>query len=352
MTKPLFCGALALPLLLFSQPALAHSDGQDTIARPDGHAPAGVMVDHVHKAGDVMIGVAWMHESYGGPNHTGTRKASDAELVAAGYSVRAKAMKMDMVMGHVMWAPTDRITLMAMPMWMRMEMTMLGIGAMDHGDGHMDGGSHHMLMPGETMSHSVSGIGDTKLGALVSLAGKPELSAHVGLMVSAPTGSVSKKNADGTFVHYGMQPGSGTWDFEPSLTVKGQGDVFGWGVQASYVTRLEKRNESGYQLGDRFAATGWASARVARRLSLSARLVYTDEGAIDGHYNGAHRHASPPDRQANYGGQRIEAGLGANVTLGQGLRIGAEAVIPLWQDVNGYQLTKDTGVNLSVSHAF
>ncbi|MGD9663684.1 MAG: hypothetical protein AB7U34_00515 [Novosphingobium sp.] len=351
MTKYLSGGALALPFLLSAAPALAHSEGPAAIARPDGHAPAGVMVDHVHKSGDVMIGLAWMRETYEGPNHTGTRKATDAEIAAAGYSARARSMTMDMVMGHLMWAPSDRVTLMAMPMWMRMKMTMLGIGSMDAAMDHMASG-HHSLMPGETMSHTVSGMGDTKLGALVALSRKPALSAHVGLMVSAPTGSVSKTNTDGSFVHYGMQPGSGTWDFEPSLTVKGQGDVLGWGLQASYVTRLENRNESGYRLGDRFAATGWASARVHERVSLSARLAFSDEGHIHGHYNAAHSHTSPADRQENYGGQRLEAGLGANVTIGKGLRAGVEAIVPLWQDVNGYQLTKDAGVNVALSHAF
>lgn len=347
MTRFLTRGALALPLMLCAAPALADDSAPSTIARPDGHAPAGVMFDHVHKAGDVMLGLIWTHERYDGANYTGTRKASDAEIVAAGFTARAQAMTMDMVMGHVMYAPTDRITLMAMPMWMRMKMTMLGL-AEAHG-GH---GGHHALEPGDTMSHTVSGMGDTKLGALVALSRNPAFSAHVGLMVSAPTGSVSKKDSDGNFVHYGMQPGSGTWDAEPSLTVQGKGEVFGWGVQASYVDRLEKANDSGYRLGNRFGATGWVSARVDERVSLSARLAYSDEGDIEGHYNAGHNHASPADRQANYGGQRVEAGLGANVTLGQGLRIGAEATLPLHQDVNGFQLRKDAGFNLSVSHAF
>lgn len=347
MTRFLTRGALALPLLLCAVPALADDNAPSTIARPDGHAPAGVMFDHLHKAGDVMLGLVWTHERYDGANHTGTRKASDAEIVAAGFTARAQAMTMDMVMGHVMYAPTDRITLMAMPMWMRMKMTMLGLA--EASGSH---GGHHALEPGETMSHTVSGMGDTKLGALVALSRNPAFSAHVSLIVSAPTGSVSKKDADGNFVHYGMQPGSGTWDLEPSLTIQGKGEVFGWGVQASYVDRLENFNDSGYRLGNRFGVTGWVSARVDERVSLSARLAYSDEGIILGHYNAGHNHASPADRQANYGGERVEAGLGANVTVGRGLRIGAEATLPLHQDVNGFQLRKDAGFSLSVSHAF
>ncbi len=349
MTGRFFRSAVALPLMLCAFPANAHENEAQQVARPDGHAPAGVMADHVHKAGDFMIGLSWMHETSGGANYTGSQKASDAQVASAGYTVRAEAMTMDMAMLHLMYAPSDRVTLMAMPSWMRMEMTMLGIAMPAMGGDHA---GHHMLMPGQTMTHAVSGVGDTKLGALVALSRNPRLSAHAGLMVSAPTGSVSKKNDNGTFVHYGMQPGSGTWDFEPSLTVQGKGATFGWGLQGSLVHRLEDRNESGYRLGDRLAATGWVSARVHPRVSLSVRMAYSDEGEIEGHYNAAHNHASPPDRQENYGGERIEAGLGANVTLGQGLRLGAEAVLPLWQDVNGFQLHKDLGLNFAVSHAF
>lgn len=358
MTKLILRGAMALPLLLCAAPIFAH-DGEDhTIAKPDGHAPANVMADHVHKQGDVMFGLIWTHERSAGANYSGTNKASDADLIAQGYAVRAKSMEMDMVMGHVMWAPSNRITLVVMPMWMRMKMTMLGLTApVMHEMPEMptmdsEPAAHHMLMPGETMSHSVSGIGDTKAGALISLSRDPALSAHAGLMVSIPTGSVSKKNADGTFVHYGMQPGSGTWDLEPSLTVKGASSTLSWGVQASYLARLESRNDSGYSLGDRFAATAWVARPLSKRLSVSARLAYSDEGDIKGHYNGPHRHASPPDRQANYGGQLVEAGLGANLVIGQGLRIGAEAMVPLYQDLNGFQLRKDWGGGINISHAF
>lgn len=351
MNRLPFGGAFALPLMLCAAQAQAH-DSMSTaadISAPDGHAPAGVMFDHVHEAGDVMVGLMWMHERHDGANYTGTDKASDADLMNAGYTTRAKAMTMDMVMGHIMYAPNDRITLMVMPSWMRMEMTMLGIGMPAMDGGH---GGHHMLMPGEEMIHTVSGFGDTRAGALISLSRAPGLSAHAGLMVSVPTGSVSKKNDDGTFVHYGMQPGSGTWDLEPSLTLRGKRGTMSWGVQASYLHRLEDSNDSSYSLGDRFATTAWVAARLAPRVSVSARLAYSDEGDIEGHYNAGHNHASPPDRQENYGGQRLDAGLGANVTIGKGLRLGAEGVLPVYQDLNGYQLRKDYGLNLNVSHAF
>jgi hypothetical protein len=81
-------------------------------------------------------------------------------------------------------------------------------------------------------------------------------------------------------------------------------------------------------------------------------VAYQDEGRIEGHYNGPHGHASPPDRQENYGGQVIQAGLGANVVIGGNLRIGAEATVPLYQDLNGIQSPRKFGVNLNLSRMF
>ncbi len=355
MTRMMASGALALPLLLCAAPALAHENevnygisGPAIAAsgpRSDAHGPAGIMADHVHKSGDVMIGITWMHEESAGTNRTGTADIADADIVAAGFTARTEAMRMDMAMLHVMWAPSDRVTLMLMPGWQRMEMTMLGIAP---STGH--GG--HSLAAGETMTHRVSGIGDTQLGALVALSSNPALSVHAGMALSFPTGSSSRKDEDGNFVHYGMQPGSGTWDLLPSFTLRGSAPGFSWGAQASYVFRAEEKNSSGFRFGDRFAATGWLSKPVGQRVSLSARLTWTSEGKVEGHYSSGHNHAAPPDRQANYGGTRLDAGLGANVLIGKTLRLGMEANLPLHQRLNGIQAPRRFATSVNLSRAF
>lgn len=365
MKTNLLGSAAALSLALCAAPALAadtadaaaaeaegltEAQGDEIVAlgfRPDAHGPAGTMADHVHKGGDVMVGLMWMHEDYGGANRAGTEAIADADIVAAGYAVKADAMTMDMAMLHVMWAPSDRVTLMLVPSWMRMGMTMKGLpGAptMTHGG--------HSLMPGETMSHAAQGIGDTQFGALVSLSRRPALSVHAGLMVSAPTGDVTRKSASGAYVHYMMQGGSGTWDLNPTITAHGLAGGLGWGAQLGYVFRAEDSNAVGFRFGDRFTATGWLSAPVTPRLSLSARAAWSSEGVVEGHYNGAHSHASPPDRQANYGGQKLEAGLGANLMLGDRLRLGIEGSVPVYQDLHGIQLPKRWGANASVAIMF
>ncbi len=348
-------GALALPLLLAAPMARAEfaEAEADIVAlglRPEAHGPAGTMADHVHKRGDLMIGLMWMHEDFGGANRRGSRPVADAEVSAAGFATKADAMTMDMAMLHVMYAPSNRVTLMLVPSWMRMKMRMEGLPGAS-GDGH-GGHGGHALLPGETMTHAVSGLGDTQIGALVSLSRRPQLSIHSGLVVSAPTGKATRKDADGTYLHYMMQGGSGTWDLNPSLTVHGANASFGWGAQAAYLFRAENKNQAGFRFGDRFTATVWASKPLLPQVSLSGRLAWSDEGTIEGHYNGPHSHSSPPDRQANYGGQRLEGALGVNAIVGGRVRIGAETSLPLFQNVNGIQLSKRFGANLNASTMF
>lgn len=348
MTR-LIGGALALALLPCAAPLFAQDSASDEIValgqRPDAHGPSGTMADHVHKSGDLMIGVSWMHEESRGANRSGSEPISDAAIAAAGFTARTQAMVMDMAMLHVMWAPSDRVTLTLMPSWQRMRMTMLGIApSAGHGS--------HSLGVGETMAHSVSGIGDTQLGALFAISRRPSFSAHAGLALSIPTGSVSRKDEDGNFVHYGMQPGSGTWDLIPSLTLRGTSSALSWGAQTSYVWRTQERNRSGFSFGDRFSANAWLAKPVGRRLSLSARLGWTSEGPVEGHYNAGHNHAAPPDRQANYGGQRLDAGLGANLLLGERIKLGIEASVPLWQKLNGIQAPRRFATSVALSRTF
>lgn len=349
MTRMITGGALALSLLLCAAPALADSPAaEDIIAlghRADAHGPSGTMEDHIHKSGDLMIGLSWMHDDYRGTNQRGSDPLSDADIAAAGFTSRTQSMTMDLAMLHIMWAPSNRVTLMLVPSWMRMEMTMVGISS-------APASGHHALALGETMTHSTAGIGDTHIGALVALSRNPKLSAHAGLVFSAPTGSVSRKDEDGNFVHYGMQPGSGTWDLQPSLTLRGAQPGFGWGVQASYLLRTASENASGFKFGNRFATTAWLSKPLSPRASLSARLAYSDEGIVKGHYNSGHNHAAPPDRQANYGGKLLEAGFGGNFVVADKIRLGAEVTLPLHQNVNGIQAPKRFGANLNVSRMF
>lgn len=350
-------GALALALFAYPAAAQDEPDSEITVDAPLLHPAAGLMNDHMHDGGEFMAGLRFERSRYSGANRSGTETVADAEIVAAGYTARTASMEMDMAMLDLMFAPSDRVTIMLMPMYMWHRMTMVGIDPMGGaGGGHGGHGGGHTLPFGETHSHGSEGFGDTLVSASYRLTRSPRFGAHATLGVWVPTGAAGRKNADGTFVHYGMQPGSGTWDVEPSLTVHGREGSVGWGAQASYRWRTEAENASGFAFGDVARASGWASYLLAADLGATARVEWRHEGAIEGHYNGPHHHDAPADRQANYGGDTVSAGLGLNWLLPVGgakpPQLGVEFSVPLHQDLGGIQAPQDWRFAVNLSREF
>jgi hypothetical protein len=326
-------------IALTAIPLSATAAEQPGLPSPADHGPAGVMADHMHGAGEFMIGYRYMVSRSGGTILNGEDEVSDPTLAAAGFSAAPTEMTMQMHMLDLMYAPRDWLTFMIMPQWMRMDMSMREVeGAVvdDHGGHGGHGGAH---------AHGTSGLGDTGLYALVRLLETGGHHVHAGLGFSAPTGAVDEKDPDGRFVHYMMQLGSGTWDFLPSLAYTGRMNGWAWGAQASGVIRMEEKNESGFRFGDAVQLTAWGSRSLTDWLSGSLRLSYFSQGTVKGHYNGPHNHTSPPDIQPNYGGQFFDLGIGLNAAVQrgalQGHRFGIEWLQPLHQDVNGFQQKRD-----------
>lgn len=358
MRTHFWSGAAAL-LAVHSLPAHAQEEPEITVQSPLLHPAAGLMNEHMHEGGEAMIGLRFERFRFGGTNRSGADEIADPAIVAAGYSARTESMTMDMVMLDLMYAPTENLTLMLMPhyMWHRMEMVGIDPASGDGaGGGHAGHGAGHSIPFGETHAHGVEGFGDTLVSASYRLARGPRLGAHATIGVWMPTGAADRKNADGTFVHYGMQSGGGTWDIEPSLTVTGRTGALGWGAQAAYRWKTDEANGSGFAYGDKARATAWASYLVGRDVGATARFEYLHEGQVQGHYNGAHNHAAPPDRQENYGGDIMTAGFGLNwllpVASAHRPQLGAEFALPLYQDVNGIQAPQDWRLSVSLSQAF
>jgi hypothetical protein len=321
-----------------------------------GHAPAGVMFDHMlGKAGDFMAGYRYMYSLQDGNMLHGVNDAGDAAIVANGCggercSYVPGDMSMHMHMLDLMYAPTDWLNLMLMPQFMDMDMNLRDLaGAPPPEPGsHVHGGAPH---------HATGGVGDTGMYALVKLFDVPGHHVHAALGLSAPTGDVGQKIHGGSqFIHYGMQLGSGTWDFRPSLTYTGSLDRWSWGAQLNGIKRLEDRNESGFAFGDVFQSTAWGSYNIRDWLSASVRGVYTLQGSIRGQYNGPHDRTGPMDMPGSYGGRYWDVGFGLAATVPSGMlqgnRLGVEWLQPVEDDVNGYQLERKGTLFATWSLAF
>ena len=75
-------------------------------------------------------------------------------------------------------------------------------------------------MQGSSMGKMESnGICDLKIAGLYDLAQWDSgRRIHLNIGLSVPTGSIDEKKSDGSILGYGMQLGSGTWDFRPAIT--------------------------------------------------------------------------------------------------------------------------------------
>jgi hypothetical protein len=281
-----------------------------------------------------------------------------------------KSMSMSMHMLDLMYAPTDWLTLMLMPQFMDMEMGMRKLEGVTYLGGHI---GHHLQN-----SHETGGIGDLGMYALFKLFDDGTHHVHATAGLSAPTGDVNiqlRRNhqLDGGFIHYGMQLGSGTWDFKPSLTYTGHTVDWSWGVQANGIVRMEDHNKSGYRLGDLFQATTWGSYNLTNWLSASVRGVYTVQGTVNSQFTGATSNSADPngntdgtstsilkfgpmDYPQNYGGRFWDVGFGLSAVVPSGdlagNRMSVEWLQPVHTDYNGYQLERDGALSATWSVAF
>ena len=333
-----------------------------------GPIPAGVMFAHMmDKPGAFMVGYRYMYSTQAGKMLHGSDPVADQAIVNQGCGtaiadkcyVTPNNMNMHMHMLDLMYAPIDWLNLMLMPQFMDMNMTMrrLGDPSRDafagpkglHIEHHVDAG------------HTTGGVGDTGMYALFKLLGSHNHHVNMTLGFTAPTGDVGiqlRRNhtVDGGFIHYGMQLGSGTWDFKPALTYTGQLDEWSWGAQVSGTKRLEHKNSSGFAFGDIIQSTAWGSYNLFNWLSASVRGVYTQQGPVRHQFDGLIQTLGPMDYSKNYGGKFWDVGFGLNASVMSGdlsgNNLSFEWLQPVGTDYNGYQLDRDGALSATWSYAF
>lgn len=349
--------------LLFSVPTLAH-DGIDhskpAPVRADGHAPIGVMGDHMHKEGEIMFSYRYMRMEMSDVRD-GTNDLSNADVLATpnrffgapmqppGLRIIPTEMTMEMHMFGAMYAPSDYLTLMVMGMYVEKDMDHITFN-----------------LPGTTQisgfTTSTKGLGDTKVSGLFRLLDEGNAKAHLNMGISLPTGSITESDTILTplgtrttvRLPYPMQLGSGTFDLLPGVTYSNRLDDFSFGAQASATIRTGRNNED-YRLGNAGEVTTWAAYQFAPWVSTSVRLKGSSLGKIkgqDARIAGPVQTADPN----NQGGRFIEAGLGVNLVGQEGIirgqRLAIEVSAPILQDLNGPQMKRDWALTAGWQYAF
>lgn len=329
--------------------AVTGLEAQWTSARPDGHAPIGIMGDHLHGPGEIMLSYRYMRMQMEG-SRIGTDQVADGEVVSpsgSDFIVTPTKMPMDMHMFGAMLGVTRGVTIM---------------GMLPYVSSSMD----HLTRAGATFTTESGSLGDFKLSGLFRMARWNRQFVMGQLGVSMPTGSTFQ--ADTTPVSgsqaaqlpYPMQTGSGTWDVIASVTYQGQGDLLSWGGQVNGLIRTGT-NDNGYRLGNRYGASAWGGVRLSRNFSASVRGQFRRVENIEGSDKfltdpvtfmtpgGPMQRpaalfvptADPSLRAGSFG----DLGAGVNFYLPSGplhdLRLAVEGIKPVYQKLDGPQLEQD-----------
>lgn len=308
-------------------------------SRPDGHAPISVMADHMHHKGGVMFSYRYMTMDMR-QLRQGTNDATTTDA-HTNYMVAPIDMVMRMHMLGAMYAPSDKITLMAMANYLENDMNL-------------------QMRNGNQFSTNTSGLGDVMVSALYSFFNKNRKAMHAQLGVNIPTGSIEAKDvtpmSTGNKVQlpYPMQLGSGSFGAKLGLTYLGQYDKFSWGHQLTGFININD-NDQNYKFGNQYRFNNWIAAKAGDNLSISVRL----EGVIIDEIDGASALLNPimvaTADTANSGGTFVNSGFGLNYLIIngglKGLRFAGEISTPLYQDLNGIQLKQNYNLMFGLQYA-
>ena len=316
--------SIPISVLAIQEHSSPHHDHSNPHA--SSYAPIGVMGDHPHEEGGVMLSYRFMRMSMNG-NRDHTRRVSTGS-VHRGFPVAPVDMDMEMHMLGAMWAPRDDLTLMAMLPFTRLDMK-------------------HRTRTGRSFTTRANGIGDVKVTALIRLLDRGQHHVHLNAGVSIPTGSISVKDdtpMGRVRLPYPMQLGSGTWDLLPGITYTGSRKAISWGSQLRGTLRTGI-NSKGVRWGNRWGATGWLGWEFAPWVSTSLRLDYQDWRGIRGDDDDLNRGLVPtadPDLRA---GRRLDLLWGLNLLATGGVleghRLAFEVGRPVVQHLDGPQLETD-----------
>lgn len=281
------------------------------------------------QAGKWMVGYQFMVESMDG-SLVGTAVTTSAKTLEHFFATPTD-MSMKMHMGMVMYAPTDRLTLMALLPYVQKNM-------------------NHLTVDGARFTERTAGIGDVELRGMYSIFDRQEprqwllLSGGVGL----PTGSIDATMA-GMRLEYPMQIGSGTFSVLPGVTYLGQVLPWGWAADFGSTVRVG-RNDNGYRLGDRYQLGGSITRQFRNSMSASGGI----RGERWGNIRGADATLDVTDEPTKdpllQGGRRLSALLGLTVHPEGGILRGQhfhiQAEVPVAQSLEGPQLRRRWVVRL------
>ncbi len=295
--------------------------------------PFGIMIG---RAEQWMVGYQFMDDRMSGLLE-GSRSVSEASVLGR-FATTPTDMTMRTHMGMLMYAPSDRFTVMAMVPYVTMRM----------GEFHRDG---------TRSTERSTGVGDIELRGLYSLHSTPDMGhrvlAHFG--VGLPTGSVNQLDSEGNRTEYPMQTGTGTLSLLPGVDYLGQALPWSWGAEFTSTVRVGT-NEHGYRFGNVYDPSVWLARMLSRLVSVSAGAngeVLENIHGSDAVLDAADEPTKDPSLQ---GVRRLDAVVGVTLTPPSGMLEGQQFLVqfdaPVVQSLDGPQLKRRHMLHLAWQWGF
>lgn len=312
--------------------------------RPDLHAPIGVMGDHLHEKGGLMLSFRYMNMAMNG-NKSGSDNISD-DVIYNNYMVAPQDMIMNMYMLGVMYAPSNKLTITLMQNYIEKNMDLTA----------------KMMLDGMTMMQNFStrtvGLGDLNIGTLYSIYDNHKTSLHLNGSLSIPIGDI--ENTDDTpmmndiKLPYAMQLGSGTFDVTLGATFKGYFTKASFGTQFLSTLRTGK-NSQDYRFGNIYQLNIWGAYKLFNNFSVSARFLSVSEGELIGVDNDLNPIMVTTADKNNYGSDKIKSFAGFNISFPEtssfkNFIIGFEAGVPIYENYNGVQMDENLSITLGLKY--
>jgi hypothetical protein len=308
-------------------------------ARPDSHAPLGVMGDHAHSSGEWMLSYRFMamrmHDLRNGTQIIST------DNVLQYFAVSPVRMSMQMHIIGAMFAPHSKLTLMAMTSYRDKYMEMQG-GT--HGKSH-----GHRQHSAESHEMESSGLGDAKLFALIPFIRSQDVVILMNAGLSIPTGSIAAEGMNG-ILPYPMQLGSGSIELMPGVTFSAIRNNWSFGVQTRAAIPINE-NSRGYRRAPLTMSMLWSARRLNDWISVSTRALFENWGNIVGEDDALNPKITPTMDPQLQGGARASLLLGSNLifpdragSLLAGQRFALELRLPIYQHLDGPQMALNWSV--------
>lgn len=307
--------------------------------------PAGVMGSHLHMKGEWMFSYRFMNMQMSGIQNE--KSSITASEVLVDYLTAPSTMKMNMHMLMAMYGVSDKLTLMGMIDYLQNDMVMKMLEV----DESLHAGMH-MGTLGNEMQMKSNGVGDIKISALYGLFSKESSQLIFSAGLNFPTGTIQFSGDQFDMMYknkiypYGMQLGSGTFDFLLGLIYLIEKGSNTFSTQLNSTIR-PFYNKLDYNLGNSTLLNVWYARNWKEWGSSSVRFNYQYKDKIRGSYSGIYRFSEPAANTENYGSNTIKFFTGTSFFIKQKHRLSVELGLPLAQKFNGIQMKMNSDLILS-----